>query len=110
MAAVTMLFLPGAFISVRTLDLPSSLSSRRVQSVFSTVFFNSYVDTSGTFHVVVAPQWWLFLAVTAPLTLLVFVLWKLLKKRRFQDVIAGRGEDVEHSKQKHKQSLSDLTL
>ncbi|KAF8963522.1 hypothetical protein BDZ97DRAFT_1000573 [Flammula alnicola] len=48
-AAVTMFFLPGTFVS----------------ALFSMVFFNTKPDNSLS----VGPQWWIFLAITVPLTI-----------------------------------------
>jgi len=60
-AAVTMLFLPGAFVS----------------AIFSMVFF-SY-DGSG---LVVSDKWWLFPTVTIPLTAVVFGVWLFWQRLR----------------------------
>ncbi|PPQ86187.1 hypothetical protein CVT25_006930 [Psilocybe cyanescens] len=61
MAAVTMFFLPGTFVS----------------ALFSMVFF----DTQGN-SLSVGPQWWLFPVITIPLTIAVFVAWVLWQRRR----------------------------
>ncbi|TFK41430.1 hypothetical protein BDQ12DRAFT_677968 [Crucibulum laeve] len=66
MAAVTMFFLPGTFVS----------------AVFSMVFFNSGFDSQGRPVVSVAPQWWYFPVITIPLTILVFFIWVLWRRWR----------------------------
>jgi Mg2+ and Co2+ transporter CorA len=58
MAAVTMFFLPGTFVS----------------ALFSMVFFNLDPTTN---ELTSAPHIWVFLAITIPLTMAVFVVWKL---------------------------------
>ncbi|KAG2018202.1 hypothetical protein CC2G_007649 [Coprinopsis cinerea AmutBmut pab1-1] len=73
MAAVTMLFLPGAFVS----------------AIFSMVFFNTTTDSNGTLKLSVTPHIWMFPAVTVPLTLLVFLLWNRLRKRHSQLALGG---------------------
>jgi len=58
MAAVTMFFLPGTFVS----------------ALFSMVFFNLDPTTK---ELTSAPHIWVFLVITIPLTMAVFVVWKL---------------------------------
>ncbi|CAA7270080.1 unnamed protein product [Cyclocybe aegerita] len=65
-AAVTMFFLPGSFVS----------------ALFSMVFFNSESKEDGQLRLTVAPQWWLFPAIAIPLTILVFIVWVVWRKRR----------------------------
>lgn len=65
-ATMTMLFLPGTFVS----------------AVLSMAFFNNGTDASGRATLTVLPQWWIFPAVTIPLTLLVFGLWRLWQQKR----------------------------
>ncbi|KAH9484090.1 Notoamide biosynthesis cluster protein M' [Psilocybe cubensis] len=65
MAAVTMFFLPGTFVS----------------ALFSMVFFDAPGDTRPG-NLVVSPQWWIFLAITIPLTILVFLVWIVWKRWR----------------------------
>ncbi|PPQ90502.1 hypothetical protein CVT25_014185 [Psilocybe cyanescens] len=62
MAAVTMFFLPGTFIS----------------ALFSMVFF----DTQDNGALTVSKQAWLFPAITIPLTIVVFVLWVVWQRYR----------------------------
>ncbi|KAF6754143.1 hypothetical protein DFP72DRAFT_1170586 [Ephemerocybe angulata] len=65
MAALTMLFLPGTFVS----------------AIFSMVFFQTTTVEGGR-ALSVAPSWWLFPAATIPLTLMVFVVWHLWRRYR----------------------------
>ncbi|KAF8963510.1 hypothetical protein BDZ97DRAFT_1820257 [Flammula alnicola] len=65
-AAVTMFFLPGSFVS----------------ALFSMVFFNSQTTATGQTILSVTPQWWLFPSITIPLTILVFIIWLLWQRRR----------------------------
>jgi hypothetical protein len=60
-AAVTMLFLPGTFIS----------------AILSTTFFD-YGDAG--LHV--SSKWWILLAVTVPLNIVVFIIWKVWRDKR----------------------------
>ncbi|KAF6754149.1 hypothetical protein DFP72DRAFT_746231, partial [Ephemerocybe angulata] len=63
MATVTMLFLPGTFVS----------------AVFSMGFFNASSTSAppalGQPGLSIAPSWWLYPAITVPLTILVFASW-----------------------------------
>ncbi|KAF8892823.1 hypothetical protein CPB84DRAFT_1783636, partial [Gymnopilus junonius] len=59
MAAVTMIFLPGSFIS----------------ALFSTVFFDTGESATGKVALLVHPQWWIFPTITIPLTMFVFLTW-----------------------------------
>ncbi|PPR01784.1 hypothetical protein CVT24_001711 [Panaeolus cyanescens] len=65
-AAVTMFFLPGSFVS----------------ALFSMVFFDTQSNESGQTKLSVAPQWWLFPSVTIPLTAAVFAVWLIWQRRR----------------------------
>ncbi|KAH9474913.1 Notoamide biosynthesis cluster protein M' [Psilocybe cubensis] len=90
MAAVTMLFLPGTFVS----------------ALFSMVFFNSQSDNT----LVVSEQIWLFFAITIPLTVAVFVLWLFWRRYRNEAearslglsdddlILNSEGKDAAHSK------------
>ncbi|TFK27526.1 hypothetical protein FA15DRAFT_692488 [Coprinopsis marcescibilis] len=78
MAAVTMFFLPGAFVS----------------ALFSMVFFEAKPDHNGQVSLAASSQVWLFPAITIPLTILVFALWHLLRtnhNRTHASVIDGHG-------------------
>ncbi|KAL2040003.1 hypothetical protein N7G274_007406 [Stereocaulon virgatum] len=65
-AAVTMVFLPGTFIS----------------AIFSMVFFNTATDDNGKPKLTVSPQWWYFPTITIPLTIIVFAVWQWWRRRR----------------------------
>jgi len=66
MADVTMVFLPGTFVS----------------ALFGMVFFDSKSNESGSELLTVARQWWLFPAITIPLTILVFAIWVAWQRYR----------------------------
>ncbi|KAL8894251.1 MAG: hypothetical protein Q9192_004482 [Flavoplaca navasiana] len=70
-AALTMIFLPGTFVA----------------TLFGMVFFT--VDTSSGSRFQVNPLWWIYLAVTIPLTIITIGLWRgwltLVRKSRIQD-------------------------
>lgn len=74
-AAVTMFFLPGTFIS----------------AIFSMTFFNFQIDNSGHEQFQVSKRWWYFLVATIPLTALVFAVWIIWQKIRIKKF---REEDV----------------
>ncbi|KJA25348.1 hypothetical protein HYPSUDRAFT_424495 [Hypholoma sublateritium FD-334 SS-4] len=63
MAAVTMFFLPGTFVS----------------ALFSMVFFNADPSNTG---LLVNSQLWLFFVITVPLTVAVFLTWELWRRWR----------------------------
>lgn len=67
-ATMTMLFLPGTFVS----------------AILSMAFFNNGTDTSGQPTLTVLPQWWIFPVTTIPLTLLVFGLWRIWQQKRLK--------------------------
>ncbi|KAL8786014.1 MAG: hypothetical protein Q9195_008396 [Heterodermia aff. obscurata] len=87
-AAMTMLFLPGTFVSVSTLvpNVPELCSSirltERVQAIFGTTFFDTTVDEKGKTVLQVLPEWWFFLAATIPLTAMIFAFWIWWQKQR----------------------------
>ncbi|KAL8993573.1 MAG: hypothetical protein Q9169_006241 [Polycauliona sp. 2 TL-2023] len=76
-AAVTMVFLPGTFIS----------------AVFSMAFFNAGTDENGKATLEVSPLVWYFPAVTIPLTILVLLVWEFWRRRR-QDKILPAGKKL----------------
>lgn len=87
LAIVTMFFLPGSFIS----------------SLFSSQLFDwDSVDKKDwdTISVKVTPQWKLYWAVTAPLTLVVFLIYLvgyyLVKRQRLQN-LKTRASTVAHN-------------
>ena len=57
-AAVTMVFLPGTFVA----------------TFFSMGFF--HFGSGDDLYLTVAPQWWLYVAVTLPLTIAVLTFWR----------------------------------
>jgi len=67
-AAVTMFFLPGTFIS----------------AIFSMVFFNVNMDEAGNEVFYVSKRWWYYIVVTVPLTLCVFVVWHVWRRFRMR--------------------------
>jgi len=82
MAVVTMFFLPGTFISVSGYTLISGIYQNLYQALFSMVFFNVSTDPNGKMTFTVSPFWWLYPAVTIPLTITVFAVWTFWQKRR----------------------------
>jgi hypothetical protein len=46
------------------------------------VFFKYDTDASGQMVFTVAPQMWYYVAITAPLTLLVFAIWDVWRRKR----------------------------
>lgn len=91
-AVVTMLFLPGTFVSVSSpATFPSSQTNLWTQkTLFAMPFF--HVGAEDEVKLVVDSQWWLYLAVTLPVTLLVFLLWgawsKIKDKTQKGDLIS----------------------
>jgi surface polysaccharide O-acyltransferase-like enzyme len=83
-AAVTMFFLPGTFISVRLLCKPLQTITNSLQAVFSMTFFNFQEDNTGNQQFQVSEKWWYFLAATIPLTIAVFLVWITWQKWRFR--------------------------
>ena len=75
-ATMTMLFLPGTFVS----------------AILSMVFFNNGTDTSGQPTLTVLPQWWIFPVTTIPLTLLVFGLWRIWQQKRLKQAAHADAE------------------
>ncbi|KAJ2914152.1 hypothetical protein MD484_g6251, partial [Candolleomyces efflorescens] len=64
MSTVTMLFLPGTFVS----------------ALFSMVFFEAGGDSTG--YLTVTRGWWLYPVITVPLTVIVFLVWNIWRTRR----------------------------
>lgn len=83
-AAVTMVFLPGTFISVGlNPDLGTSdCSLMLLKAIFSMAFFNAGTDEHGKATLEVSPLWWYFPTITIPLTILVFVIWEVWRRKR----------------------------
>ncbi|KDR76469.1 hypothetical protein GALMADRAFT_246836 [Galerina marginata CBS 339.88] len=97
MAAVTMFFLPGTFMS----------------ALFSMVFFNIETNPAGQVVFSVAPQWWIFPVVTIPLTILVFLIWivwmRIRDQRRRSEVILAARTEVMTSGESEKRFRSPLS-
>jgi hypothetical protein len=82
-----MLFLPGTFVSVSLVakfSIPSiEQDALMAQAVFSMVFFESGVDsTGGGTYITVSRGWWLYPVITIPLTAIVFLIWHTWRARR----------------------------
>jgi len=54
----------------------------QLQALFSMVFFNTKATDNGSESIIVGRQWWLFPAITIPLTVLVFALWVAWQRYR----------------------------
>ncbi|KAL8736473.1 MAG: hypothetical protein Q9166_000265 [cf. Caloplaca sp. 2 TL-2023] len=78
-AAVTMVFLPGTFIS----------------AVFSMAFFNAGRDEHGKATLEVSPLVWYFPAITIPLTILVFCVWEVWRRKRQAKAITTKSPSRE---------------
>ena len=80
-----MFFLPGTFVSVSTfqsLIIGRSLEIFMTQALFSMVFFDTKTNVNGGESLLVGSQWWLFPAITIPLTILVFAVWIWWQRHR----------------------------
>ena len=53
-----------------------------MQALFSMVFFDTKTTGNGSQSLLVGSQWWLFPAITVPLTILVFAVWVLWQRYR----------------------------
>jgi uncharacterized membrane protein YwaF len=82
-AILTMLFLPATFIS----------------GLFGTNFFALSISPSGSSTFVVSDQWWVFLATSVPLTMVVMAVWQF-----WQIVIVAR---VKLARKKWRVKLKD---
>jgi len=51
------------------------MNEPKPQALFSMVFFDTKANDDGSESIIVGRQWWLFPAITIPLTVLVFALW-----------------------------------
>lgn len=68
------------------------------------VFFDASPDSSGTSSFRVSPSWWLYFAVTIPLTALVFAVWIVWQKYReiygntiLEEILTPGGNRLEKS-------------
>lgn len=100
-AAVTMIFLPGTFISVSYLHTTSCnhVSLTLPQAIFSMVFFSLGTNRAGQTTFDAAPQLWYYFAITIPLTILVFAVWQWWRRRREADR-RNKNETAEFSQEK----------
>ncbi|KAL8971540.1 MAG: hypothetical protein Q9197_003223 [Variospora fuerteventurae] len=76
MAAVTMVFLPGTFVS----------------AIFSMAFFNAGTDAGGRATLEVSPLWWYFPTIAIPLTILVFSVWDVWRRKRQAKADPAKGQ------------------
>jgi len=58
------------------------------------VFFNSKSSDSGGESLIVGRQWWLFPAITIPLTILVFAIWVVWQQYRKRVIYISRDAPV----------------
>ena len=88
MAALTMFFLLGTFVSVSIYSnvmwncVNEWMNESKLQALFSMVFFDKKANNDGSESMIIGPQWWLFPAITIPLTILVFTLWVAWQRYR----------------------------
>jgi hypothetical protein len=52
------------------------------QALFSMVFFDRKANENGSESIIVGRQWWLFPAITIPLTIVVFATWVAWQRYR----------------------------
>jgi len=71
-AVLTIVFLPGTFVAVKSLQSLQRATLTLLQALFSMPMFNWQAD-SGT--AVVSPRFWVYWAITAPLTIAVVLVW-----------------------------------
>lgn len=88
-AAMTMLFLPGTFVS----------------AVLSTTFFD--FDSDG---ISVSRQWWILLAATIPLTILVFSIWLYWRANRLEKTVSRASATPSMSWQRRIRHIAWWTL
>ena len=58
------------------------MNESKLQALFSMVFFDTKANDDGSKSMIIGPQWWLFPAITIPLTILVFTLWVAWQRYR----------------------------
>ena len=109
MAAVTMFFLPGTFVSVsparaQGMHTVANHITPCFQALFSMVFFNT--DSSNT-GLLVNSQLWLFFVITIPLTATVFITWQLWRRWRVESQRKPpRSDEIAPSRQAEVEGLS----
>jgi len=57
------------------------LPAGTVASIFGSQFFNLIVDSNGVPHFVISPLFWIFWAISLPITAILVVLWKWWPQR-----------------------------
>ena len=75
LALLTMVFLPGTAIAVSTHNKRFIIVTDIRQSFFAMPFFDVTIDVTGTALLETRPQFWIYWAITIPLTLSVLGLW-----------------------------------
>ncbi|KAL2068988.1 hypothetical protein VTL71DRAFT_15326 [Oculimacula yallundae] len=63
--------------------LPDDARSRKVQSVFSTTFFN-FQNAPDMTSSVISPRFWIYCVVTVPVTIVIVGLWYLWEQQRMK--------------------------
>jgi hypothetical protein len=58
------------------------MNESKPQALFSMVFFDTKANDDGSESIIIGPQWWLFPAITIPLTVFVFALWVAWQRYR----------------------------
>lgn len=96
-AALTMVFLPGTFTSVSRHVIPSSTMRRDktehlCQSVLSAGIFSARAESQG---IAISNLWWLWVALTIPLTIVVIGIWWLYQRwqRSGRQRVAGAADE-----------------
>jgi hypothetical protein len=85
-AALTMIFLPGTFTSVSPPPMPQHVERSQSantwhvtsQSILSAGIFSSAANSN---NIYTSGLWWVFIATTIPLTLLVMCIWWLYRRK-----------------------------
>lgn len=76
---VTLIYLPASFISVSMLATPCKMGLTLSQTVLGMNLFN-FDDATGNF--VISGQFWIFVVLAVPLTLLTLGTWYVFTRRR----------------------------
>jgi hypothetical protein len=67
------------------------MNKSKPQALFSMVFFDTKANDNGSESIIVGRQWWLFPAITIPLTIFVFALWVAWQRYRNRVDLASLG-------------------
>ncbi|KAI9777056.1 MAG: hypothetical protein M1839_009107 [Geoglossum umbratile] len=102
LSVLAMLFLPGTFVAVgqKALKVPylSPLTLDKTQGIFGMSFFSYTPASNGTTMTKesfsLSNKWWLYFAVTIPLTLAVFGVWDAWRRRRLRLRARNKNRDV----------------